>query len=146
MWKWFIGVRLETIVFFGGNKNDTLYGGLGDDVLVGEHSTDQPNGGNDTLYGGDGNDIVRGGAGDDILYGGNGLDSLGGDAGNDTIYLEGDESAIGYDNQLYTKPVTLNNVKFSNASATGGSGNDKFIVVKDTSKRCGKRVVEKLDY
>lgn len=129
---------------FGGNKNDTLYGGLGDDVLVGEHSTDQPNGGNDTLYGGDGNDIVRGGAGDDILYGGNGLDSLGGDAGNDTIYLEGDESAIGYDNQLYTKPVTLNNVKFSNASATGGSGNDKFIVVKDTSKGVGRGLLKNL--
>ncbi len=48
--------------------NDTLNGGDGDDVLIGQ-------GGNDTLNGGNGNDILVGGAGNDVLNGGAGVDT-----------------------------------------------------------------------
>ncbi|HEY9182615.1 MAG TPA: calcium-binding protein, partial [Gammaproteobacteria bacterium] len=45
----------------------TLNGGDGDDVLIG----------------GDGNDVINGGAGDDVLLGGNGIDVLDGGDGDD---------------------------------------------------------------
>ncbi|MFM5971205.1 MAG: calcium-binding protein, partial [Dolichospermum sp.] len=63
---------------FGGDGNDTISGGAGDDKLFGEEGNDVLNGGNnnDVLYGGNGNDSLNGDAGDDILYS---------DAGNDTI-------------------------------------------------------------
>jgi Ca2+-binding RTX toxin-like protein len=62
----------------GGNGNDTMIGGKGDDVLNGGN-------GNDVLDGGDGDDSLFGGANDDVLTGGPGLDSMKGDDGNDTI-------------------------------------------------------------
>ena len=71
---------------YGGDGNDTIYGGdLGND-LFGE-------GGNDTLYGGSKDDWLFGGAGNDTLYAGDGSGSNGGD-GN---YLSGD----GGDDELY---------------------------------------------
>ena len=56
--------------------NDHLYGGTGNDVLVGM-------GGNDHLYGGEGHDILLGGSGNDVLVGGKGDDILSGGSGND---------------------------------------------------------------
>jgi Ca2+-binding RTX toxin-like protein len=53
----------------GGDGNDVLYGGAGDDHL----------------WGGDGDDIVIGGAGDDHLWGGDGADIVVGGAGRDHI-------------------------------------------------------------
>ncbi|WNF12856.1 bluetail domain-containing putative surface protein [Microcystis aeruginosa] len=63
---------------FGGDGNDTISGGAGDDKLFGEEGNDVLNGGsnNDVLYGGNGNDSLNGDTGDDVLYS---------DAGNDTI-------------------------------------------------------------
>ncbi|MBJ7264751.1 MAG: type I secretion C-terminal target domain-containing protein, partial [Burkholderiaceae bacterium] len=58
--------------------DDTLYGGKGDDIILGQ-------GGNDTLYGDEGNDILYGGAGNDTLYGGTGNDTLYGGSGNDIL-------------------------------------------------------------
>ena len=93
---------------FGGN--DTLYGGDGNDILVGDargviKGTDSK-GGDDALYGGDGNDTLYGDAaliaskdktgqiaieakalaGDDTLEGG---------AGDDTLYGDGPGSIAG---------------------------------------------------
>ena len=62
----------------GGIANDLLYGDAGNDTLWG-------NAGNDTLYGDDGDDELRGGSGNDTLYGGTGNDTLEGNAGNDTL-------------------------------------------------------------
>ncbi|MFM5342961.1 type I secretion C-terminal target domain-containing protein, partial [Aeromonas veronii] len=67
--------------------NDTLHGGLGDDILFGQ-------GGNDELYGDDGNDILYGGTGSDKLYGGLGNDILTGGEGKDFfVWSQGDASA-----------------------------------------------------
>jgi hypothetical protein len=86
--------------------NDTLYGGVDDDiisglagndmifaldgadVLYGDAGNDSLFGlnGNDLLYGGDGGDTLSGGAGADNLYGGAGDDFLRSDADGDLIY------------------------------------------------------------
>lgn len=62
----------------GGDGNDLLVGGSGNDFFLG-------NAGDDTLVGGDGNDTLRGNAGNDSILGGNGSDVIRGDDGNDTI-------------------------------------------------------------
>lgn len=75
---------------FGGAGNDhisahpalgravELYGGAGNDTLIGT-------GGDDILVGGDGNDSLVGGAGRDILIGGAGTDVLSGGPGEDLL-------------------------------------------------------------
>lgn len=68
--------------------NDHLYGGTGDDILVGM-------GGNDHLYGGEGHDILLGGSGNDVLAGGKGDDIVSGGTGNDTFkYNAGDLDGV----------------------------------------------------
>ncbi|MEM1298158.1 MAG: Hint domain-containing protein [Pseudomonadota bacterium] len=68
------GIHISDIAFEvpgsaagGVGGNDTIEGGLGDDVLLGEE-------GDDVLYGGLGNDTLTGGTGDDIMFGGIGED------------------------------------------------------------------------
>jgi Ca2+-binding RTX toxin-like protein len=91
----------STIAVFGGAGNDTLaldesngalpsaqlFGGGGNDLLVGGSAADQLFGGtgNDTLLGKGGNDLLFGGAGDDSLTGGSGDDQMFGGAGNDRM-------------------------------------------------------------
>jgi Ca2+-binding RTX toxin-like protein len=53
----------------GGDGNDLIHGGRGDDVLVGGN-------GNDRIFGGAGDDSISGGAGRDLLFGGAGDDQL----------------------------------------------------------------------
>jgi len=84
----------------GGIANDLLYGDAGNDTLWG-------NAGNDTLYGDDGDDELRGGSGNDTLYGGTGNDTLEGNAGNDTL--------VG---------------GTGNDSLEGGEGNDAYVFSK----------------
>lgn len=76
---------LVTDVFFdvpqpdpGIPGNDTLIGGMGDDVLYGEDGDDTLEGGsgNDQLFGGDGNDTITGGSGNDYVEGGDGNDII----------------------------------------------------------------------
>ncbi len=66
----------DTYYFFDGN---TLYGGPGNDRLIGGF-------GQDILDGGPGNDTLTGGASADVLIGGPGHDHLDGGGGGDTIY------------------------------------------------------------
>src|SRR6185436_8134529 len=56
----------------GGNGNDTITGGAGNDVLYGDAGNDTLTGaaGNDVLIGGDGSDRLVGSAGNDILVAG----------------------------------------------------------------------------
>jgi Ca2+-binding RTX toxin-like protein len=63
-------------VLLGGNRNDTMLGGVGDDLIRGR-------GGNDRLFGEIGSDILDGGSGNDLLDGGVGADVMNGGAGND---------------------------------------------------------------
>ena len=147
---------------FGGEGADTLYGGMGNDLLVGEHQSNGQTGGNDLLYGnegndhilgggghdtldgGDGDDILEGGAGNDTLHGGAGSDSLSGGDGNDVIYLEGDDAARGHQNKYYATNQTLTGVEINKALAIGGSGSDRFVVVKDNSPGVGKGLLKNL--
>jgi len=84
----------------GLNGNDTLYGGSGDDVLMGDNHDDLLFGGsgddvllggnhNDRLYGGTGIDTLHGGNHDDLLFGGGDGDWLYGDDGDDELYGQG---------------------------------------------------------
>ena len=59
-----------------GYTSDTVYGGGGDDLLIGSTSRDIFNGGTgiDELRGNDGDDILAGGSGADSLNGGSGFD------------------------------------------------------------------------
>ena len=85
--------RADTICsIFGGDSDETikdtisgavyrnaLYGGGGDDLLLGTVK-------DDTLNGGDGSDKLYGNKGNDVLYSGGGKNLLIGGVGNDTIY------------------------------------------------------------
>jgi Ca2+-binding RTX toxin-like protein len=99
----------------GGNGNDLLNGGAGDDDLSGGNGDDilTAGAGNDTLSGGNGNDILNGDAGNDSLSGGNGDDVMDGGAGNDDLSGgNGDDILIG---------GTGHDVM------TGGNGSDLFV-------------------
>ena len=58
---------------------ETVLGGSGPDVLVGDRS-------DETLFGGEGDDAIFGGRGKDTLLGANGGDFLSGDDGNDNLF------------------------------------------------------------
>jgi|GEM_PF-2523810 len=92
-----------------------LYGGAGDDLLVGWE-------GKDELYGGADNDALWGGAGDDLLDGGDGNDTLAGEAGSDTIIGgKGNDVVVG------DVDDTQGDVIYGgegNDTLTGSSGND----------------------
>ena len=62
----------------GGDGNDLIYGGFGDNIVRG-------GAGDDALFGGLGNDVLIGGGGDDLLIGGFGRNVLIGGAGSDTL-------------------------------------------------------------
>ncbi|HEU4955992.1 MAG TPA: calcium-binding protein [Sphingomicrobium sp.] len=80
---------LPAAELFGGDGNDALTGGSGNDRLSGQDGDDRLSGGagNDTLSGGVGNDFIAGGAGNDTLVGGSGNDFLDGDQGTDIVLL-----------------------------------------------------------
>src|SRR5262249_35130970 len=58
--------------------NDTMSGGLNDDLVSGDA-------GDDLVSGDAGNDLLFGGAGNDQIAGGDGSDQIEGDAGNDAL-------------------------------------------------------------
>jgi len=83
-----IGTRFNDRIN-GDNADNDLYGGSGDDLLIGL-------GGNDRLYGEDDNDTLIGSGGDDYLSGGAGNDWLNGVGGRDTLIGDsGDDMLIG---------------------------------------------------
>ena len=98
----------------GGEGNDKIYGGSGDDWIEGGP-------GNDKLYGRGGDDFLDGGDGDDKIYGGNGNDILYGGAGNDKLYGgHGDDILIGGSGNNKLDGGSGNNI------IIGGDGNDKL--------------------
>ena len=79
---------LPAAQLFGGDGNDTITSGSGNDLLFGQS-------GSDTLLGGGGNDQLFGGDGNDVLTGGSGNDQVFGQAGDDTmIWNPGDGSDV----------------------------------------------------
>jgi Ca2+-binding RTX toxin-like protein len=82
---------------YGGGGADVLDGGQGDDVLYGGTGADQLEGGqgDDELYGGAGDDYIEAGQGDDYIEGGAGNDVLVGGQGEDTfVFRAGDGNDI----------------------------------------------------
>lgn len=94
-------------VALGGEGNDTLTAGGGNDLLIGSIGDDTLNGGgghdvllgqagNDNLNGGLGADQALGGLGDDTLHGDDGRDLLHGQEGKDDIFGDmGDDRLFG---------------------------------------------------
>ena len=72
----------------GGNGNDVIQGGAGNDTIFGGNGKDLIDGGagTDQIHGGNGKDDLHGGDGDDQLFGENGKDVLNGDLGNDDLH------------------------------------------------------------
>lgn len=93
------GLGNDTLI--GNDKMDILLGGDGDDVLIG-------NGGDDILGGNDGNDTLNGGEGNDTLYGGKGKDFLNGDNGFDTYFADHNDTISDSDGK---GKVLLDNVQ-----------------------------------
>lgn len=78
----------------GGQGNDTIDGGNGDDVIVGY-------GGDDRLDGGAGIDVIDGSSGNDRIDGGPGVDKLNGDGEGDVDFIAnpfGNDTIISRDN------------------------------------------------
>ncbi|HEV8605386.1 MAG TPA: beta-propeller domain-containing protein [Tepidisphaeraceae bacterium] len=83
---------------YGGDGNDTIIGGGGDDGLSGEGGDDSVagGGGDDYLWGDEGSDTIDGGKGDDEIYADDGNDKIDGGGGDDTIYAgDGDDDISG---------------------------------------------------
>ncbi|MBM1311350.1 Hint domain-containing protein [Sulfitobacter mediterraneus] len=73
----------------GSSNNEAISGGTGADVVFG-------GGGADTIHGGSGSDFIEGGDGDDVLYTGTGDDTLVGGEGDDVLNnSSGDDSLVG---------------------------------------------------
>lgn len=80
--------------------DDQIYGGDGDDTILGDYGYVSEDGtrqllgglGDDILSGGDGADELYGQGGDDLLEGGEGADQLIGGDGNDRYLLDGDRA------------------------------------------------------
>jgi Ca2+-binding RTX toxin-like protein len=109
----------DTVELTGAVENAIVYGGPGDDTLIGSSQTD-------LMAGGLGDDVLDGGDGDDQLVGAEGNDTLIGGAGGD--YVAGDE---GDDIISTVDEVPHNDV------AKGGTGNDECSIdVGDTRSGC----------
>ncbi|MCG8491533.1 MAG: Ig-like domain-containing protein, partial [Sneathiellales bacterium] len=111
----------------GGDGNDTMHGGTGDDRILGGAGNDVLNGndGEDTLYGGSGNDRISGGDGADSLFGEQGDDTLLGGSGQDTLKGGGGNDVV--------------NGGSGNDELYGDSGNDTLVGAdgRDTLKGGG---------
>jgi Ca2+-binding RTX toxin-like protein len=99
----------DKIILAGLNRNATVEGGNGNDLINGRAVLH----GNLTLRGGAGNDILLGGKGDDLLDGGTGCDILIGGGGNDTLIgRKSDDKLFGGKGDDFLK---------------GGDGNDLLV-------------------
>jgi Ca2+-binding RTX toxin-like protein len=109
---------------FGGDGNDTLIGGSGNDLLFGGAGNDTllGKGGNDQLFGGDGNDTLDGGTGNNQLFGqagndlmiwnpGGGSDLFEGGAGIDTAEVNGGNAS-----EIFTITPNGSRVRFDRIS------------------------------
>lgn len=124
-----VGMRLKPI---SDNESNQLFGGIGDDVIIGNDGNDllvggtgedslQGGAGNDILSGGDGEDILIAGKGNDVLEGGKDIDFLYGEHGNDRLY-GGDG-----DDYLWGDGETLRENAHGDDYLDGGYGDDQLV-------------------
>jgi Ca2+-binding RTX toxin-like protein len=118
---------LSTNVFLtdiGSQSIENVYGGSGNDFIMGNDSNNILIGGigNDELSGGTGNDIIDAGTGNDGLFGGDGNDYLSGRTGNDFLYGEGNNDKLygGAGNDYLSGSD-------GNDTIDGGAGNDVLV-------------------
>lgn len=98
----------EAAEFIAGRDGDnSLFGGGGNDTILGDLNDMGAATGNDVLFGGSGDDLIIGGGGNDTIGGEGGSDTLIGDAGNDVL-LGGEGTDI----------------------LIGGSGSDVFVLAE----------------
>ncbi len=147
-----IGPFVSVSVISGDDGNDTMLGGIVDNIFHGGEGDDwletlgyrdslSGDAGNDTLIAGDERDTLSGGLGADWLEGGDGSDFMFGDAGNDTIFggdTEADlrdlidggdgndviDSGFGNDEVRGGNGFDVISGGFGADSLLGGSGND----------------------
>jgi hypothetical protein len=108
-------------ILFGMGGNDNIQGGADNDSLCGNQGSDflQGDAGNDSILGGKDNDTVVGGDGDDFLRGDRGNDIVAGGGGNDSIFGgQDDDISLGEDGDDYI----LGNL--GNDTINAGDGND----------------------
>lgn len=123
----------------------TIYGGPGDDLLIGSSAADVIYGqaGNDVIDAEDGNDVIHGSSGDDDVFGGAGNDDLMAEHtldGADEYYGGAGVDMLWYSGRTAPISVTIGNgladdgevgeldlVDVDVENVVGGSGNDTLI-------------------
>lgn len=120
----FFGGITKDAVIFGGDGNDQLIGGRGNDVIVG-------GAGNDHMYGGHGRDILIGGSGRDKIDGGRHNDLLiAGSASNESDQASLDVALAAWiDGDLSAALLSLGAISDDAARdhLRGGRGTDELI-------------------
>jgi Ca2+-binding RTX toxin-like protein len=91
-----VSVPVVITVLVGTDKNETLNGTSGIDMIFGRNGQNTLNGnaGSDLICGGNGNDLLSGGDGNDIIDGGNGNDMIDGAYGNDILRGNGGDDLL----------------------------------------------------
>lgn len=86
----------KAVTHAGDEKNNSLTGTPGDDVIAGFGGNDtiDGGGGRDLICGGPGNDLLIGGPGNDLLIGDNGVDKLVGGKGDDRLLGGGGQDSL----------------------------------------------------
>lgn len=108
---------LPTAKLYGGSGNDTIIGGSAADQVFGQSGNDnlQGKGGADLGFGGSGNDTLTGGDADDQVFGQNGDDKMVWNPGDDTDLNEGggdiDTVEVNGGNGLETFTTTANGTR-----------------------------------
>ena len=119
----------------GGEGDDKLKGGSGNDTIIGGPGEDDLKGydGNDLLDGGDDDDKLKGGKGDDIMLGGGGDDDLkggsdgGSDGGGDDVLSGGDG-----DDKLHGgkgMDILIGGLGADNLKGGGGTGDPGSVLI-----------------
>jgi Ca2+-binding RTX toxin-like protein len=121
------GQGAQSVLFFGGDGNDTLIAGNGGSILSG-------GAGDDTLASGNGTDLLLGGRGTDTLNGGNGEDIL---VGEHTNFDEGTAHDVADLSRLFDEwsKGGKYEVRISHLTgAPGGSNGTAFFNLSGTDK------------
>ena len=111
----------KNLVMTGGDGQDTLGGGDGNDTIT--DTSSQTNGNGNSLIGGAGNDTITAGAGIDTIDGGTGNDSIVAGGGNDVLTGGG-----GSDTVLGGEGEDAITAASGAESLDGGAGNDSYAM------------------
>jgi hypothetical protein len=125
--------------FYGGDGNDEVVGGYGNDQIWGGAGNDTISGrnGNDYIHGGTGNDTLKGGSGNDEIICADDTDTAYGNSGNDTLSGgEGSDNLYGGSDKDQLAGGTGDDGLFGGEDAdtlTGGTGDDRFLQIYSRS-------------